>query len=53
MLNETGKMLDGTGGKDSGTDRVLGGTDKGACVIGVVEYSKTGNRWQLIVDTMV
>ena len=53
LLNETGKMLDGTDGKVGGTDRVLAGTDKGACVIGVVEYTKTGERWQLIVDTIV
>ena len=44
LLDETGKMLDGTGGKNSGTDRVLGGTDEGACVIGVVEYTRTGDR---------
>ena len=53
LLDETGKTFDRTGGKNSGTDRVLGGTDKGACAIGVVEYTKTGKRWQLIVDTIV
>ena len=45
LMEQMGKLVEQTG--------CLVGQIMGACVVGVVEYMRTGNRWQLIVDTVV